>query len=211
MTPEMLLAQSLGGLPTTATEKIAHTLSNMSIDELEQALRGEGVERLVKKSSANSLEKVAMADQWGRELAKVAFGLEQAAAVGKGIVGKGITMAAQKGPATMMAGGAALNAARKGLQTPQQGQSRMGNMARGAVSGAMAGGAVHAVGHGLTGGHFGAKAQTWSQGAMRAGHQLTPAPGSALHGVSQGLGQAGSAVKQGISNVGTAIKNKFTT
>jgi hypothetical protein len=65
MTPEMQLAQALGGLPSTGMKKLAHTLEHLSIEELEQVLKSESLEkvalsgRLVGRSAALRLSQAA--------------------------------------------------------------------------------------------------------------------------------------------------------
>jgi hypothetical protein len=46
MSPEMKLAQALGGLPSTETEKLASKMEEMTVEELEAILKDEGVEKL---------------------------------------------------------------------------------------------------------------------------------------------------------------------
>ena len=71
MNYETKFAEALGSLPTTKNEKTASALSVMTIEELDSIASGDGssfIDEAVEEILA--IEKVAMADQWGRELAR---------------------------------------------------------------------------------------------------------------------------------------------
>jgi hypothetical protein len=172
MTPEQQLAQILGSLPTTQQEKLAASFSSMSIQQLREVLTKEA--GVVKNKTKNSemeklsaIEKIALADEWGRSLARThhealvkaaampaAIGNMASRALGvgkkivsnpavKNVVGKGaLAMGGHSLPATMgvgAAGGAALGA----LKKPEPGGSRIGGALRGAAMGAGVAGGAH--------------------------------------------------------------------
>lgn len=181
MTPEQQLAQALGELPTTEQEKLSSAFRNMSIDQLTELLSKEAgvfgkplairvAEKTMKKKSEmeklSAAEKIAMADNWGRALARAHFenmtkialnlpgGLSSIASKAMG-AGKqllshpGVTKAvgqsakALTGPIARNVGiGAAGGAALGALKKPEAGGSRVGGALRGAAMGAgVAGGA----------------------------------------------------------------------
>lgn len=186
MTPEMRLAQALGTLPTSSLQKLAHSMDELSVDQLESILRSEGMGR-----GPSFQEKVAMADAWGRELAHAAF--EKTAAPGAvGMaVGKGLNAVMGTGIGARTAigagGGAALGAA-KNVIAPQKdanGQPVKNGVMRGALMGA-AGGAVLGAGSRKAAIAVGSGTGRVGQGVRRvSAHAMGPA--------GQGPIQAGSA------------------
>lgn len=74
-TAEMTLAEALSSIDSTQ-EKLAVSFRDMKIDELEELLKKEAGVPLKKKSEMVKMsaeEKILMADQWGRELARDIF------------------------------------------------------------------------------------------------------------------------------------------
>ena len=160
MTPEMKLAESLGGIPSTPNEKLAEAIRELSLEELKELMKEAGVVIDTRQEKvAAAMEKIAMADRWGRELAhahfeKVAVDWGGMVSKAKGVVApmaqkavSAITPTAQK---FMQAGtgaragigaaaGGAAGMAAGALQTPQQGQSRFGNAMKKGIGGAALG------------------------------------------------------------------------
>ena len=171
MNYETKLAAALGSIPTNKTEKLSYDLSKLSIEELDKLASVDG-ESFVDSAAEEilSLEKVAMADSWGRELARAEF--EKTALLGpmpglKGLLspvsksmiptaGKAMNWAAQGAGKNIMhgaIGGGALGAA-KGLISdpgidPQTGQNR--SRIQAAMSGAIGGAALGAGAAGAAG------------------------------------------------------------
>jgi hypothetical protein len=166
MTPEQELAQALGLLPTTAQEKLASSLGELSTETLEAILVKEaGLKVPVKKAEMEKLsadEKIALADSWGREMAREHHAaIVKEAALPPGIgnfaskamgVGKkmlqspmgqkavGAGKAALKSPhAGAAIAGAGVGAAGGMLKKPEAGGSRIGGALRGAALGGAAG------------------------------------------------------------------------
>lgn len=169
MNHELKLAAILGALPTTKMEKLSSEFEGMSIEELNELTAVEGSSFLDDAArEIASREKIAMADNWGRELARMektsaipgAGMMGAAKTMGKnimgagggtmkGMLGRGMAATQQVRGSTMAgmgaAGGAALGAA-KGLVAPGTNQatgqqnSRLGAMAGGAAKGAVLGG-----------------------------------------------------------------------
>ena len=134
MTPELELAQMLSEV---GKDKTASALESYSIEELEQVLRQEGMEK-----KASFEEKISLADRWGRERAH----MEKDAFVG------GALRAMTNAPAAsrMIAGGiggAALGGAGGAAAAGE------GNRGAGFVGGALAG-----AGAGVAGGAYSRKA-----------------------------------------------------
>jgi hypothetical protein len=75
MNPEVELAKALGSLPTTEMEKLSHAFEKMSIAQLEALIHDGGQESFVDTAAreVSLKEKIAMADSWGREMAKHAY------------------------------------------------------------------------------------------------------------------------------------------
>lgn len=176
LTAEMMFAGELAGLPTTRMEKTAAALNSLSLEELEGILRNVGIRQ------DNLLEKMAQADDLGREMAKQAFSVndlksgvsniagqasgkakELSSLSGKQFAGRALLGAVEKGKGlrntAVGAGvGATLAGGRAMLQRPGvdpntgEQQSRLGNAGRAAVGGAIAGGAVGAASRQIVGG-----------------------------------------------------------
>lgn len=176
MNYETKLAAALGSLPSTKMEKVSYDLSKLSIEDLDKLASADG-ESFVDSAAEEiiALEKVAMADRWGRELAYISFektavlaALSPVLKAGIKPVGKAMNWAAQGAGKNMMHGavaGGVLGGA-KGLISdpgidPQTGQDR--SRIQAAMSGALGGAALGAGAAGAAG--AGLRAAGASQGA----------------------------------------------
>lgn len=152
-TAETQFLMDLETIPVFRQEKIATTVEDLSIDELESLLFGLGMR------PNHHLQKVAQAEEYGREMAKQAFSMGDARAMG----GRAMLGAMDKGQGlrntAIGAGvGATLNGVRNFVKKPQQDPytgeqtSRLGNAARGAAKGAVVGGGLGFLSRKLVGG-----------------------------------------------------------
>lgn len=162
-TAEMTLAEILGQIPSKT--KMAASFEEMSTQELADILRAEGIGKTaaVKKKATmeklSAIQKIAMADQWGRELAHAHIRMEKIANPAiKGLVDVAKHMATKAAPmvgkatnavmgasagrrAAVGAGVGAVGGALKdpGMSSTGQPKSRLGGMLGGAALGAGAG------------------------------------------------------------------------
>lgn len=148
MDAEMELAKALASVPSTEQEKLAAHFETMSIEELEDFLRKEGIGTRADKTASAHLdlspeEKLKMADSWGRELAKEAKKNKKGEITKlSGPFGSMVSSLAPTITKGMQSAKSGLGMAGKALKGTSMAGRAIGGGVAGAVGGAVGGGGV---------------------------------------------------------------------